>query len=373
VNAQKEIDVLVVGLGPAGGAAAAAAAHAGLSVLAVERKHQVGVPVQCAEFIPLPLGKFAQANGVLTQRIAGMLTRLPSGAAETSDLPGLMIDRAAFDQALAQKAAAQGAELWLACRLLRLDAQAAIARIETPTGEREIKFRVLIAADGPHSAVAARLGLSPLETVYTRQYTVPLLHPQHNTEIWLSNAYPGGYAWLFPKGEYGNLGIGADKRFTQDLKQPLDRLHRDLIKQGLVGEHVIALTGGLIPVGGMRTNLVVDKILFAGDAAGLTHPVSGAGIAAALASGELAGEAAARYLVDGAANALEDYAVEVRERYAPSLERGVARRQWLNQYWHTQDAQADALHRTGWIAFPEYFNASYFNESAEKKYEYRIG
>ena len=355
MKALKQIDVLVAGLGPAGGSAAAAAARAGLSVLAVERKQQVGLPVQCAEFIPLPMGKYVQATGVLTQRIAGMTTRLPSGAVETSDLPGLMIDRAAFDQALAQQAAAQGAELWLGCRLLRLDAQRAIAYISTPAGEREIAYRLLIAADGPHSAVAASLGLPPLETVYTRQYTVPLLQPQRNTEIWLSYEYPGGYAWLFPKGEYANLGAGADKRFTHDLKQPLDTLHRDLLTQGLVGERIIAMTGGLIPVGGLRVPLAGDNVLFAGDAAGLTHPITGAGIAAAVASGELAGEAAARYVLEGVASALADYDAEIREQYTPSLQRGIARRQWLNQYWHTQGAREDTLHRKGWIAFPEYF------------------
>lgn len=355
MNALKQIDVLVVGLGPAGGSAAAAAARAGLSVLAVERKQQVGVPVQCAEFIPLPLGKYAQAKGVLTQRIAGMTTRLPSGAVETSDLPGLMINRAAFDQALAQQAAAQGAELWLGCRLLRLDAPRAIAHVTTPAGEREIAYRLLIAADGPHSAVAASLSLPSLETVYTRQYTVPLLQPHRNTEICLSHEYPGGYAWLFPKGACANLGVGADKRFTHDLKQPLDALHRDLVAQGLVGERIIALTGGLIPVSGLRAQLVVDKVLFAGDAAGLTHPITGAGIAAAVASGELAGEAAARYVLDGAASAWVDYDAEIREQYASSLQRGIEHRQWLNQYWHTQRAREDTLHRKGWIAFPEYF------------------
>ena len=65
-------DVLVIGLGPGGGAAAAAAAAAGLHVIAVERKREIGTPVQCAEFIPLPLSRHAQGAGVLMQRISAM-------------------------------------------------------------------------------------------------------------------------------------------------------------------------------------------------------------------------------------------------------------------------------------------------------------
>ncbi|MDP1681597.1 MAG: NAD(P)/FAD-dependent oxidoreductase [Burkholderiales bacterium] len=360
MSGKTQVDVLVIGLGPAGGASAAASARAGLSVLAVERKAHVGVPVQCAEFIPLPLGKYAQAEGVLVQHIAGMKNYLPSGMTEKAAFPGLMIDRAAFDQALAREAEALGAELCLASRLLRLDARHSIATIQTPEGEREVGYRLLIAADGPYSTVASQLGLAPLETVFTRQYTVPLLQPYDDTDIWLSDEYPGGYAWLFPKGECANLGVGADKDYTHDLKQPLDALHARLVNQGVVGDTILSLTGGLIPVGGLRARLVVDKTLFVGDAAGLTHPITGAGIAAALVSGECAGQAAARYLLANEADALNEFEAEIRDQFEMSLARAVARRQWLNQRWHTAAACEDAMHRKGWIAFPEYFEKQIF-------------
>ncbi|MDH4294155.1 MAG: FAD-binding protein, partial [Betaproteobacteria bacterium] len=75
----EDFDVLVVGLGPGGGAAAAAAAAAGLQVIAIDRKREIGTPVQCAEFIPLPLSRHAQGRSVLAQRITAMKSVLPSG------------------------------------------------------------------------------------------------------------------------------------------------------------------------------------------------------------------------------------------------------------------------------------------------------
>lgn len=349
------VDVLVIGLGPAGGAAALAAARAGLNVLAVERKKEIGVPVQCAEFIPLPLGKYARGDGVFIQRITGMQSILPSRTTMHSEFPGLMVDRAAFDQALAAQAQQAGAKLQLNSSLAALDGAVSQALVQTPQGELEVAYRVLIAADGPHSNVARALGLHALETVHTRQYTVPLNVPCHDTDIWLSDDYPGGYAWLFPKGNQANLGLGMDKRWAADIKQPLDALHHQLIEAGMVGSEIISYTGGAIPVGGLRQRLTVGNVLFTGDAAGLTHPITGAGIAAAVASGECAGEACAAWLLDGNRDALGDFEEDIRDQFEATLLRAVTRRQWLNLHWGTAAARHDDVQRRGWIAFPEYF------------------
>ncbi len=350
-------DVLIIGLGPAGAAAAAAAAAKGLSVIAIDRRHEIGVPVQCAEFIPLPLGTYAQSDGVIYQAIRGMKSYLPSGSMEDTAFPGLMIDRAAFDQALAQQARRYGAELWMNSRLNGLDHSCHRARIKTADGDATVDYRLLVAADGPHSAVAAALHLPELELVSTRQYTVPLTHEYADTDIWLSADYPGGYAWLFPKGKWANLGLGLDKRYADDMKAPLDALHKQLVAQDLVGEQIVYRTGGAIPVGGMREHLVVDNVLFTGDAAGLTHPITGAGISAAVLSGERAGQAAAAYLQGAQVGALADFEEDIRDQFEVTLNRAVERRRWLNQYWQTEAAQNDELHRKAWIAFPDYFVA----------------
>jgi len=139
------------------------------------------------------------APGVLAQRISGMTSVLPSGAAVDTPFSGLMIDRAEFDRTLAAAAAAAGATVHAATGLIALDAGTGIARLRGPGGESTLHYRMLIAADGPHSTVARLLGLPPLQTVNTRQYTVPLLQQFDDTDIWLSPDYPGGYAWLFPR------------------------------------------------------------------------------------------------------------------------------------------------------------------------------
>lgn len=350
-------DLLVVGLGPAGGSAALAAASRGLNVVAVERKRKIGVPVQCAEFVPLPMGRWTRAAGVLQQRVAGMNTFLPSGASAHTAFPGLMIDRAAFDRAIARDAERAGARILLGARLLDFDSDARVARVGHDDGAFEVEFRLAVAADGPHSRLADAIGLQPLTTVDTRQYTVPLHRPGADTDIWLSQAYPGGYAWLFPKGDVANLGLGADRRIAPDLKQPLEQLRERLAGQGIVGRDVLGRTGGAIPVGGIRERLVAGPVLLAGDAAGLTHPLTGAGIPAAVISGDRAGEAAAEFLAGGKAGALADFEEDVRDQFEDSVARAVQRRQAMNAEWRAPSARTDAFHRRGWIAFAEYFSA----------------
>lgn len=349
----RHCDVLVVGFGPAGARAAAAASRAGCSVIGVERKKVVGLPVQCAEFIPLPMARYAR-DETRAQPIAGMATWLPSGARTKRAFGGLMISRDRFDQALAREAQAAGAVLWTDSVLRSVDPGARLARVSTAGGLREVRYQLLIAADGPLSTVAACFGLPRLQLVSTRQYTVPLVGEMRDTEIWLSARYPGGYAWLFPKGAVANLGLGLDPALETDMKGPLDDLHAKLAREGRVERDVLLRTGGPIPVGGLRERLVVDRALFSGDAAGLTHPITGAGIAQAVVSGERAGAAASRWL-SGESRALAEYEEELREEFGPALDRGLAARRRMARFWGTPRAGDDAVHKASWIAFDEYF------------------
>ncbi len=342
-------DVLVVGLGPAGGAAALAAAEAGLRVIALERRNEIGRPVQCAECVPAAMGRLVRRTGCEVQRVDAMQTVLPSGASVDSPFRGIMIDRARLDAGLARSAEEAGARLLLGWRFDALDAGAGRVRCRNAQGAREISYRLLIAADGPFSPVADALGLPSQPVALARQVTVPLLQPLARTEVYLSPDYPGGYGWLFPKGGTANLGVGVAREAGHLLRPRLHDLHRRLAGEERVGGGILARTGGGIPVGGLRPKLVVGNVMLVGDAAGLTHPVTGAGIHPAVTSGEAAGRAAARWLVGDAA-ALESYGAGMEELFGPSLARALRRRGELRG----REGDEGALRRA-WVAFPDYY------------------
>lgn len=357
VDETVDVDVLVIGMGPAGASAAERAARSGLKVLAVERKSRVGEPIQCAEFIPQPLVGLARTVGAVRQPISAMVTTLPSGTTHASEFRGAVIDRALFDSGLVTRAVHSGAELWTRTRLQALDADGSRARLYRRGNVCEVRYRTLVAADGPRSRVAQTLGLPALETVRARQTVVRLRRPDDRTRIWLSDTFAGGYGWLFPRGAVANLGFGADRRFVRRPAKTLGHLHRSLVSAGLVERSPGVLTSGLIPCGGLRETLCVGNVLFAGDAAGTAHPVSGAGIQAAVVSGALAGEATADLLLGRCPDALEAYAVELREWFGGAFERALARRAELTRLWSAGRPLHDRAARRGWIAFDDYYAA----------------
>jgi digeranylgeranylglycerophospholipid reductase len=351
------IDVLVVGLGPAGASAAAAAARAGARVVAIDRKRVAGHPVQCAEFVPALIGQ--QVPGLDAHRqqaIRAMTTFVEDEQPHLKEqFSGVMIDRRAFDAALVARAVEAGAETWFGLTLRGIDAQGT-AQLSDGSS---LDARIIIGADGPHSAVGAAVGICNTILADTRQMTVPLLQPFQETDIFLSRQLPGGYAWLFPKGDVANLGLGGDPRWRDKFKPLLEDLHGQLAEQGRVGRDVLGYTGGAIPSGGMLEPVAMigaAHVLLAGDAAGLTNPITGAGILAAVVSGEMAGDAAAA-LTAGNADAAAIYREDLTDMFQASLARAVARREALMRVHETAGQPTPADLRRAWIAFPEYWAA----------------
>jgi geranylgeranyl reductase family protein len=368
-------DVLVVGLGPAGSRAAEAAARAGLKVIALEKRAEAGTPVQCAEFVPSMIERDVPAVGEVTaQMIARMLTFIEDEERprETPEFRGRMIDRAKFDRLLAESAGKAGADCRYGVTVLMIEGDGTLR-----TSHGHFKPRVLIGADGPRSRVGSAIRQINRELVETRQVTVPLVLPHDATDIFLSADYRGGYGWLFPKGAVANVGLGisvdgalAGKSTRRGLKEMLLKLLQRLASERRIGTRAHALTGGAIPVGGRLRSiggLGDTAVLLAGDAAGLTNPVTGAGITSAVQSGTMAGKAAAD-LVNGRADALDTYEEELADIFDAALGRALRRRrELLACYADGGRPNARALN-DGWIGSPRYWRPE---PRTEKKVEER--
>jgi digeranylgeranylglycerophospholipid reductase len=349
-------DIAVVGAGPAGSTAAEAAAAAGAKVLLIERKREIGTPVQCGGFLPeaselkelLPHASLPQTLLDLPTACVLHRTKLqrlysPSGRSKEFPVAARVVDRRAFDRYLAQRAARAGARILPATRArlasggLRLSGHSSMW----------ISPEVIIGADGPSSGISRRMGNRGGERGICLQYEMAdvAIDPVA-AEMYFSARYaPGGYAWIIPLGQdTANVGIGVRSAYMGEasLRQLLEGFinEHSIAREKLRRGEVLAVMRGLVPASGSAQMLVKDNLLLAGDAAGQVMATSGGGIPLAVVAGRIAGEVAAACVNEGAA--LGDYTSRIYRELGRELERSVSLRKMVDSVMR-RDRLIDAL------------------------------
>lgn len=375
-KSENNCDILVIGAGPAGSSAALKAAQEGARVILIEQKKEIGVPVQCAEYIPVQLTTaIGLRDDLLMQEIHFMRTHLPNGEVKETESIGYITDRDRFDQHLAEIAEKAGAEIRKDCKAvipsnppispftkggqrgIKEGEIGGLSEIEVIEGDKRysIEAKIIIGADGPKSTVGRWIGAENKEFVSAKQYIMPLILEMDYTEVYFRDYIHGGYGWVFPKGDKANVGIGVDTSFGLEPSEALEMFADELFKSGKIEKKILNSTGGLIPVGGI-IRLRKDNILLCGDAAGQCNPITGAGISNAVLCGSLAGEIAAKAVIDDNLDILLEYDEAIDELVAHSINHAVEKRRHLQQHWG-KDTLSEAL-KTCWIAFEGYYGIS---------------
>ncbi len=282
---ERQVDVLVVGGGPAGAAVARDIALAGWSVLIAERDVAIGKPVQCS-------GLVTHRTLVTAGLSPSMTNNALTGAAVYSPrrqryeiggdrVHAYILDRTKFDEGMMEQALAAGVELFNSTRVVSLSRDDRWLRIQTERGGRtqSVRARLVIGADGPRSLVASFLGLPPpSEFLRARGADVrlPRRPATDQVQIFAGERYaPGFFAWAIPFGDDRyriGWGIGRASAETQHL----ENLIADF-PEIFHGIEVLTQTGGLIPLG-PRPRTFGDGGMVVGDAAGQAKATSGGGL-----------------------------------------------------------------------------------------------
>ena len=301
----EKYDLIIIGGGPAGCAAAAIAAKNGLRTLLLEKDRDFGHPVRCAgaladieeikDFIPLNHKWVTNSGSVIR---LGM----PDGTMLTADLnqTWALIDRKVFDYQLAVKAAECGAELRNRCCAAGIQRSKGVNRVVYEHFDKKFAAEapLVIGADGAESRAGRWAGLktalTPGEISVCWQYTLhhPNLDSPQILDAYLGEKVaPGGYIWVFPLGNhYANVGIGIPAFHTVKIsaKEYLDRF----VTGKFPGASVLSSTAGSVPSAAVTRGIVGEGIMLAGDAARQTCPLTGGGIIWGMWGGKLAGETA---------------------------------------------------------------------------------
>ncbi|MFN2570163.1 MAG: NAD(P)/FAD-dependent oxidoreductase [Gemmatimonadales bacterium] len=309
-----DVDVLIVGAGPAGAVAARQAKQAApeLDVVLLERDRAVGSPVRCAEGVgDAGLREFADPDGA--DWAARKITRVIFQAPDDTEVVvaergvGWILDRTRFDAHLAAEAAAAGAVVLVGAEATTMsrngDARWHV-RVKQRGIDEDYRARIVIGADGVETMVGRWAGLDtrvPSRDMEScAQYVLQGIACDPDAiYLQFSDAIaPGGYAWIFPKGVgVANVGLGVVALRTdgRNARQYLDAwVNRRFPTAARTGYTV----GGVI-VHTTIKQAFTDGVLIAGDAAHMINPLSGGGITNAMKAGRLAGCTAAAAIREG--------------------------------------------------------------------------
>jgi geranylgeranyl reductase family protein len=352
VTAQQDADVLVVGAGPGGSAAAHALAQSGLDVLLLEktafpREKVCGdglTPRAVKTLVDMGIDT-SEANGFIRNRGlrilgGGVKLELPWPELATYPNYGLVRPRLDFDDLLAQNAQKAGARLQTLTNVTGpVVENGRVVGVTTKVGpdKTPVTYRapLVIAADGVSARLAIARGINkrddrPMGVAVRRYYESPR-HDDDMLESWLELRTPEGdllpgYGWVFGVGDgTSNVGLGI----LNTTKAWQDTNYRDLMQRWTSSmpaewqfdeEHARGqIRGAALPMGFNRQPHYADGMILIGDAAGAVNPFNGEGIAYAMESGRIAADVAVQALArpDGPQRerALEGYPAAMKATY----------------------------------------------------------
>ncbi|MCP2177805.1 geranylgeranyl reductase family [Williamsia maris] len=312
-------DVLVVGAGPGGSAAAAHAASAGREVVLLDdavfpRDKTCGdglTPRAVAEMDRLGLGEFLSTR----PRIVGLSMR-GWGASQQIRWPsgrfpehGSAVARTELDDRIRHVALDRGARMVQGTKAVGVEMRDGAVHsvvVEGDQGRSEIRVRQLIIADGVRSTLGRELGREwHRDTAYgvaARAYATS----GRADDTWMGSDLElrdgagellPGYGWVFPLGaESGlvNIGVGAlatGKRPAHMALRPIvDHYNNSQRERWQITGDPMRVTSALLPMGGAVSGVAGRNWMLIGDAAACVNPLNGEGIDYALETGRMAVE-----------------------------------------------------------------------------------
>jgi geranylgeranyl reductase family protein len=307
-------DAIVVGAGPAGSTCAYRLATAGASVLLLDRARfprdkPCGGAVTARALRELPVG----IDDVVERVVSCFELRLRHrrGFSRTAPVPlAYLTQRRRLDSHLLARAVGAGAEV-------RTGTAAAEVRQDGVDGD---SAAVVIGADGANGICRKALASEP-----KHRYAVALEGnlPHHGAAfrqyaqrlVLEFGTIPGGYGWVFPKGDHLNVGVGGWKSEAPRLRRHLARLCE---AHGFEIAALEDVRGHHLPFRTRGSGLAQGRIALIGDAGGLADPLSGDGIYEAALSAKLAAKHSLRILA-GEETSFREYARELKAELAPLL------------------------------------------------------
>jgi digeranylgeranylglycerophospholipid reductase len=341
----KLYDVIVVGAGPVGSYVAYKLAGMGYGVVVLERRERLGEQVCCTGIIGQEcVSSFAVDESVILRRANSAKLFSPSGRLLRlwrEETQACIIDRAAFDLAMANRAQAKGVQYILNSPVHNIEVWDNKVRVEAAHQEERSSFeaRAIVIATGFGSRLIDRLGLGKVsDFVRGAQTEVPATDIDEVEVYFGKEIAPGFFAWLVPTSPHRAL-VGLLSRRSPGLY--LGKLMSSLVAQGKIVAAEAEFNYGGIPLQPLAKTCA-ERLIVVGDAAGQVKPTTGGGIYYGLLCADIAANTLHQALASNAlsAKSLADYEREWRRKLGRELRTGY----WARKFYERlSDGQIDRI------------------------------
>ena len=282
-----------MGAGPIGSYIAYRLAKLGYKVLVFERRPRVGDAACCTGIIGKEcFDRFPIVNnGVLTQHSSAKFFS-PSGKClrlSKDTVQAYVVDRVAFDRALAQKAQEEGVEYLFSARVEGITSRDNCVRatVEYKGDTRDFEGRMAVISSGFGASLPQRLGLGKISDFILGAQAEVKVGDLAEVEIYLGQEIaPGFFGWLVPTSAGKALAGLLSRRSPGSY---LRNLLSSLLAQGKIASTETKIICGGIPLSPLPKTYR-ERVLVVGDAAGQVKPTTGGGIYYGLLCADIAAE-----------------------------------------------------------------------------------
>ncbi|MFC1940829.1 geranylgeranyl reductase family protein [Chloroflexota bacterium] len=278
----KLYDVAIIGAGPVGSQVAYRLAEIGHGVVVVERKERLGEPVCCAGIISQEcVNSFAIDESVVFRRVNSAKIFSPSAKLLSlwrREPQACIVDRAAFNVALANRAQGKGADYVLNSQVENIEVNKDRVRIEAASKEGGLNLfeaRAVVIATGFSAKLVEKLGLGKVGDFVTGAQAEVETTGVDEVEVYLGQEIaPGFFAWLVPTAPHKAL-VGLLSRRSPGLY--LKRFMSSLLAQGKIASAEVKISYGGIPLKPLARTYS-ERLVVVGNTAGQVKPTTGGGI-----------------------------------------------------------------------------------------------
>jgi len=339
------LDVIVVGAGSVGSYVACKLAGMGYETVVLEQKERLGERVCCTGIISQEcVSSFAVDENVILRRVNSAKLFSPSGRLlrlRREKTQACIIDRAASDLAVANRAQAKGAQYILSSLVRNIEVGDDRVRVEAAHQEERPSFeaRAVVIATGFGSKLVERLGLGKAgDFVMGAQAEVSAIEVDEVEVYFGQEIAPGFFAWLVPTSPHRAL-VGLLSRRSPGLY--LRKFMSSLVARGKIVSAEAELSYGGIPLKPLAKTCT-ERLIVVGDAAGQVKPTTGGGIYYGLLCADIAANILHQALASNtlSAKSLADYEREWRRKLRRELRIGYRARKF---YELLSDGQIDKI------------------------------